>query len=98
MPDNVNLCYLHSFSPIEIHEIIRSTGKPNFLGAHLPVTSMSCKCSHLAKPHQRLLGSAAVAAVAVWFSHLILTGLVLYNMTWVIIVLLMNFQLTFTLI
>ena len=39
MPEDRDWCQAHSYSPIQMHEIVRSTGKPNFLGAHLPVTS-----------------------------------------------------------
>ena len=39
-----------------MHDIVKGTGKPNFLGGSL------------ARSPQRLLGSAAVIAVAVWLS------------------------------
>ena len=39
MPSNPTLCNSHDYSPIEMHEIVKKTGKPNFMQAHLPVTS-----------------------------------------------------------
>ena len=39
MPDNVTLCNSHEYSPIEMHKIVKNTGKPNFLEARLPVSS-----------------------------------------------------------
>ena len=39
MPSCVTSCNSHDYSPIEIHKIIRKTGKPNFLQARLPVAS-----------------------------------------------------------
>ena len=29
IPDNPNWCHFHSFSPIQMHEIVRSTGNVN---------------------------------------------------------------------
>ena len=39
MPSSVTSCNFHDYSPIEMHKIIRKTGKPNFLQARLPVVS-----------------------------------------------------------
>ena len=39
MPENRDWYQTHSYSPIQMHDIVRSTGKPNFLGARLPVMS-----------------------------------------------------------
>ena len=39
MPHNVTLCNSHDYSPIEMHTVVKNTGKPNFLQARLPVTS-----------------------------------------------------------
>ena len=39
MPRNATLCNSHNYSPIEMHKIVKETGKPNFLQACLPVTS-----------------------------------------------------------
>ena len=39
MPSNVTLCNSHDYSPIEMHKIVKKTGKPNFFQACLPVTS-----------------------------------------------------------
>ena len=37
MPSNTTLCNSHDYSPIQMHEIVKKTGKPNFLQARLPV-------------------------------------------------------------
>ena len=39
MPRNDTLCNSHDYSPIEMHNIVKRTGKPNFMEARLPVTS-----------------------------------------------------------
>ena len=39
IPSNATLCNSHDDSSIEIHKIVKKTGKPNFFQAHLPVTS-----------------------------------------------------------
>ena len=39
MPSNVALCNSHDYSHIEMHKIVKKTGKPNFLKVRLPVTS-----------------------------------------------------------
>ena len=39
MPSSVTSWNSHDYSPIEMHKIIRKTGKPNFLQARLPVAS-----------------------------------------------------------
>ena len=39
MPSNATLCNSHDYSPIEMHEIVKKTEKPNFLQACLPVAS-----------------------------------------------------------
>ena len=39
MPKDRDWCQGHNYSPIQMHEIVKSTGKPNFLGARLPVMS-----------------------------------------------------------
>ena len=39
MPSSVTSWNSHDYSPIEMHQIIRKTGKPNFLQARLPVAS-----------------------------------------------------------
>ena len=39
MPSNATLCNSHDYSPIEMHKIVKQTGKPNFLHICLPVTS-----------------------------------------------------------
>ena len=39
MPSNATLCNSHDYSPIEMHKIVKETGKPNFLRVRLPVTS-----------------------------------------------------------
>ena len=39
MPSNAKLCNPHDYSPIQMHQIVKKTGKPNFLQARLPVAS-----------------------------------------------------------
>ena len=39
MPSNATLCNFHDYSPIQMHPIVKKTGKPNFLQARLPVAS-----------------------------------------------------------
>ena len=39
MSDKLTSCHSHTYSPIEMHKIVRNTGKPNFRHARLPVTS-----------------------------------------------------------
>ena len=39
MPSNATLCNSHDYSPIQMHQIVKKTGKPNFLQARLPVAS-----------------------------------------------------------
>ena len=39
MPDNVTLCNSRVYSAVEMHTIVKNTGKSNFLQARLPVTS-----------------------------------------------------------
>ena len=66
MPSSVTSWNSHDYSPIELHKIIRKTGKPNFLQACLPVASQL----HVDKwkSFDRLLGPATVAVVAIWVS------------------------------
>ena len=39
MPSSVKTVNSHDYSPIEMHQMVRKTGKPNFLQARLPVAS-----------------------------------------------------------